>query len=125
MDFDPLSRIGADGFIGNDRDLLVRLQVPKHKLTMASFFYHHLDRLGKRGLPSFQERDGFVMLGNFRHVPNRDSVHVRRLIQWIEPLVRTRPQSDGTGIVVDGQVPVAIDTCQAPSSRVALLWCLS
>ena len=54
-----------------EKDLLSRrLEVPADKLGVAGFFHAAPPVPG----PEFEAREGFVMIGNFRHAPNADAV---------------------------------------------------
>ncbi len=61
--------------------LVERFQVPSHLLFLSRFHY-----LEPPATPGFGERKHFVMIGNFRHLPNSDGVSWLRHSIW--PLIR-------------------------------------
>ena len=66
-----------------ERDLLcTKFGVPESLLELNRFSYSDYDQ----ALPSFDQRQGFVMIGNFRHPPNRDGFFW--LAQQIWPRIR-------------------------------------
>ena len=53
-----------------EKKLLVdKYGMPPSKFSLAPFFY---DTINKQKLPTFNRRKDFVMIGNFRHLPNKD-----------------------------------------------------
>jgi glycosyltransferase involved in cell wall biosynthesis len=68
-------------------DLLIEhFQVPKQQLMYLPFMLLPLTDDDIEQLPSFQEREHFITIGNFRHAPNWDVV--LQLKQHIWPLIR-------------------------------------
>lgn len=64
--------------------LQTKFGVPKQKLKYLPIFKSE----SQRDLPSFEERDGFLFIGNFWHEPNWDAVRYLRTTIW--PLIRQK-----------------------------------
>jgi glycosyltransferase involved in cell wall biosynthesis len=63
--------------------LLNHFHVPQNAIQLSRFHYPT-----PQDAPSFHERKDFVMIGNFRHLPNQDAV--RWLASEVWPLIRAR-----------------------------------
>lgn len=66
--------------------LTEHFQVPKQQLMYLPFMLDPLSKKEIEQLPSFEEREHFISIGNFRHAPNWDVV--LQLKQRIWPLIR-------------------------------------
>ncbi len=66
--------------------LIEHFQVPKQQLMYLPFMLEALAKEHIEQLPSFEEREHFITIGNFRHAPNWDVV--LQLKQHIWPLIR-------------------------------------
>ncbi len=66
--------------------LTEHFQVPKQQLMYLPFMLDPLSKKEIEQLPSFEEREHFISIGNFRHAPNWDVV--LQLKQHIWPLIR-------------------------------------
>ena len=61
---------------------------PSHQLYYLPYKIPSLNSDEKASLPSFEERDHFVTIGNFKHEPNWDSVKYLKEQVW--PLIRLK-----------------------------------
>jgi hypothetical protein len=68
--------------------LVEHFQVPKQQLMYLPFMLPALSGEHIKELPSFDEREHFISIGNFRHAPNWDVV--LQLKQHIWPLIRKK-----------------------------------
>lgn len=59
-------------------------QVPAHILNYLPFLISKDDLLDYHSLPSFSERVDFMTIGNWKHGPNKDSVHYLKKEIWPE-----------------------------------------
>lgn len=66
--------------------LIEHFQIPKQQLMYLPFMLAPLPQDEVDSLPSFEEREHFISIGNFRHGPNWDVV--LQLKQHIWPLIR-------------------------------------
>ena len=66
--------------------LIEHFQVPKEQLMYLPFMLEPLAKEHIKQLPSFEEREHFITIGNFRHAPNWDVA--LQLKQHIWPLIR-------------------------------------
>lgn len=72
--------------------LIEHFQVPKQQLMYLPFMLSPRSQDEVDSLPSFEEREHFISIGNFRHAPNWDVV--LQLKQHIWPLIRKQlPQA--------------------------------
>jgi hypothetical protein len=61
-----------------ERELLIsKYGIAPSKVTVAPFYY---PKVQVDNLPSYESRRDFVMIGNFRHDPNKDQFDVRMVI---------------------------------------------
>jgi glycosyltransferase involved in cell wall biosynthesis len=61
-----------------------KFKIPAELLTLLRFFYDP----PKANIPSFEERQNFTMIGNFRHAPNLDAVFWMHREIW--PKIRAK-----------------------------------
>lgn len=66
--------------------LKTHFSVPEYQLMHLPFMLGQIDKNITTSLPSFQQRQHFISIGNFRHAPNWDMV--LQLKQHIWPLIR-------------------------------------
>ncbi|NER16232.1 glycosyltransferase family 4 protein [Spongiivirga citrea] len=68
--------------------LINKFDFPSYLLHYIPFFQDSISATRQQELPSFDDRTGFVTVGNFLHPPNLDSVVYLKEVVW--PLIRRK-----------------------------------
>jgi len=79
-----------------------KIGIDKSLLLYSPFMFEPISNTGIMKLPSFQERQDFITIGNFRHEPNLDSVLYLKETIW--PLIRK--ELSQASMVVHGSYPI-------------------
>lgn len=61
-------------------------EIPAYNLCYLPFLFEPISDSDRNEWPTFDERNGFIMIGNYHHEPNRDAV--KWLKQEVWPLIR-------------------------------------